>query len=147
MSQINLRIVQHFLSFFFLFSLILSQNNLDRFRSHLNLWEQINHNRKSNKGLSDVFLSSSISSYATYPLSFITQVSSRGINSKMLNGPLAQHADQTALTRNEQFLSTKPCLHGSSSFIQSYSPQGRKQAITLCMLGMDEQLLPSGGQH
>lgn len=72
----------------------------------------------------------------------------------MWNGPIAQPADQTALTGGEQFLSTKPCLHSARSLIHIALWERKKAVYSVLQLvepqlgvnGMSEQMLPSCGQ-
>lgn len=81
-------------------------------------------------------MSSLPSFYTPFSLSLITpfslSISTPVINSRISNGPIAQPADQTALTGSEQFPSPKPCLHGSSSFI--HIPLGdQKKKLLQCL--------------
>lgn len=83
----------------------------------------------------DLFFSRPPSFYTPFflPLALTTILSVYSppvMNSQISNGPIAQPADQSALTGSEQFLSAKPCLHGSSSFIR-IPLRGGKKAVSV----------------
>lgn len=69
----------------------------------------------------------------------------------MVQSPLS------ALTRSKQFLSTKPCQHGSSSFIHIPLGEGEKAVNVYSVVQLikakrevnwvNEQMLPSCGQR
>lgn len=94
--------------------------------------------------------------FTSFPL---PSISTHVICSQISNGSFPQPADQTPPTGSEQLLSTKPCLHVSSSLThRPPGERGEKKSDNVYSLfqlikglkrsgdGMFEQMLPSCGQ-